>query len=80
MSNQKEIVELTHQVRKFAMGKISDISDINRETTFLTASASAAAAKIEANSLLVLFEVGAEMFRVEQVLDARLKHLEEHLR
>jgi hypothetical protein len=50
MSNQKEIVELTHQVRKFAMGKISDISDINRETTFLTASASAAAAKIEANS------------------------------
>jgi Methyl-accepting chemotaxis protein (MCP) signalling domain len=35
VSNPQEIFELTHQIKKLATGKISDINDINRETTFL---------------------------------------------
>jgi Methyl-accepting chemotaxis protein (MCP) signalling domain len=45
MSNPQEIVELTHQVRKLATGKISDINDINRETTFLALNALIEAAR-----------------------------------
>ncbi|MFM0285724.1 methyl-accepting chemotaxis protein [Paraburkholderia megapolitana] len=45
MSNPQEIVELTHQVKKLATGKISDINDINRETTFLALNALIEAAR-----------------------------------
>jgi len=45
MSNPQEIVELTHQVKKLANGKISDINDINRETTFLALNALIEAAR-----------------------------------
>ncbi|RTD91192.1 chemotaxis protein [Variovorax atrisoli] len=45
MSNPMEIVELTHQVKKLATGKISDINDINRETTFLALNALIEAAR-----------------------------------
>ena len=45
MSNPLEIVELTHHVRKLATGKISDINDINRETTFLALNALIEAAR-----------------------------------
>jgi len=45
MADPQEIVELTHQVRKLAKGKISDINDINRETTFLALNALIEAAR-----------------------------------
>jgi Methyl-accepting chemotaxis protein (MCP) signalling domain len=45
MSNTEEIVELTHQVKKLATGKISDINDINKETTFLALNALIEAAR-----------------------------------
>ena len=45
MSDPQEIVELTHQVKKLATGKISDINDINRETTFLALNALIEAAR-----------------------------------
>lgn len=45
MSNPQEIVELTHQVKKLATGKISDINDINRGTTFLALNALIEAAR-----------------------------------
>lgn len=45
MSNPQEIVELTHQVKKIATGKISDINDINRETTYLALNALIEAAR-----------------------------------
>ncbi|MCX5541111.1 methyl-accepting chemotaxis protein [Paraburkholderia sp. CNPSo 3076] len=45
MSNPREIVELTHHVKKLATGKISDINDINRETTFLALNALIEAAR-----------------------------------
>ncbi|SCX65803.1 methyl-accepting chemotaxis protein [Variovorax sp. EL159] len=45
MSNPQEIVGLTHQVKKLANGKISDINDINRETTFLALNALIEAAR-----------------------------------
>ena len=45
MSNHQEIVELTHQVKKIATNKISDINDINRETTFLALNALIEAAR-----------------------------------
>lgn len=45
MSNPREIVELTHQVKKLATGKITDINDINRETTFLALNALIEAAR-----------------------------------
>lgn len=45
MSNPLEIVELTHHVKKLATGKISDINDINRETTFLALNALIEAAR-----------------------------------
>jgi hypothetical protein len=45
VSNPQEIVELTHQVKKLATGKISDINDINRETTFLALNALIEAAR-----------------------------------
>ena len=45
MSNPHEIVELTHQVKKLAAEKISDINDINRETTFLALNALIEAAR-----------------------------------
>lgn len=45
MSNPQEIVELTHQVKRLATSKISDINDINRETTFLALNALIEAAR-----------------------------------
>jgi hypothetical protein len=45
VANPREIVELTHQIRKLATGKISDINDINRETTFLALNALIEAAR-----------------------------------
>lgn len=45
MSNPQEIVELTHQVKKLATEKISDINDVNRETTFLALNALIEAAR-----------------------------------
>ncbi|MFM0347786.1 methyl-accepting chemotaxis protein [Paraburkholderia sp. RL17-347-BIC-D] len=45
MSNPQEIVELTHRVKKLATVKISDINDINRETTFLALNALIEAAR-----------------------------------
>jgi hypothetical protein len=39
MPTPHDIVDLTHQVRKLATGKFSDINDINRETTFLALNA-----------------------------------------
>ncbi|WP_028227862.1 methyl-accepting chemotaxis protein [Paraburkholderia ferrariae] len=45
MSNPHEIVELTHQVENLATRKISDINDINRETTFLALNALIEAAR-----------------------------------
>ncbi len=45
MSNPQEIVDLTHYVRKLANNKISDINDINRETTFLSLNALIEAAR-----------------------------------
>ncbi|MGI4858295.1 MAG: methyl-accepting chemotaxis protein [Janthinobacterium lividum] len=45
MSNPREIVELTHHVKKLAIEKISDINDINRETTFLSLNALIEAAR-----------------------------------
>jgi hypothetical protein len=45
MSNPQEIVDLTYHVRKLATEKISDINDINRETTFLALNALIEAAR-----------------------------------
>jgi hypothetical protein len=45
MSNPQAIVELTHEVKRLASGKISDINDINRETTFLALNALIEAAR-----------------------------------
>lgn len=45
MSNPQEIVELTHRVKKLATVKISDINDINGETTFLALNALIEAAR-----------------------------------
>jgi hypothetical protein len=45
MSNPQEIVELAHRVKKLATNKISDINDINRETTFLALNALIEAAR-----------------------------------
>src|SRR6516225_8069607 len=45
VANPRETVELTHQIRKLATGKISDINDINRETTFLALNALIEAAR-----------------------------------
>lgn len=45
MSNPHEIVELSKHIRKMAEGKISDINDINRETTFLALNALIEAAR-----------------------------------
>ncbi|MGF6506168.1 methyl-accepting chemotaxis protein [Paraburkholderia sp. 32] len=39
MSNPQAIVDLTHEVKRLATSKISDINDINRETTFLALNA-----------------------------------------
>lgn len=39
MLDPQEIVELTHYVKNLVTGEISDINDINRETTFLTLNA-----------------------------------------
>jgi hypothetical protein len=45
MSNPQAIVELTHEVRRLATSRISDINDINRETTFLALNALIEAAR-----------------------------------
>ena len=45
MSNPQAIVDLTHEVKRLASGKISDINDINRETTFLALNALIEAAR-----------------------------------
>ncbi|MCM2548777.1 methyl-accepting chemotaxis protein [Burkholderia glumae] len=45
MANPREIVDLTYAVRKLAAGKIGDINDINRETTFLALNARIEAAR-----------------------------------
>jgi hypothetical protein len=45
MSNPQAIVDLTHEVKRLANGKISDINDINRETTFLALNALIEAAR-----------------------------------
>ncbi|PXW23095.1 methyl-accepting chemotaxis protein [Paraburkholderia caballeronis] len=45
MSNPQAIVELTHEVRRLATGKINEINDINRETTFLALNALIEAAR-----------------------------------
>ncbi|WP_347557297.1 methyl-accepting chemotaxis protein [Robbsia sp. KACC 23696] len=45
MSNPREIVDLTYEVRKLANAKISDINEINRETTFLALNALIEAAR-----------------------------------
>lgn len=45
MSDPREIVELSHSIRKMANSKISDINDINRETTFLALNALIEAAR-----------------------------------
>jgi hypothetical protein len=45
MSNPQAIVDLTHEVRRVATGKISDINDVNRETTFLALNALIEAAR-----------------------------------
>lgn len=45
MANPREIVELSHYIRKLANGKIADINDINRETTFLALNALIEAAR-----------------------------------
>jgi hypothetical protein len=45
MSNPQAIVDLTHEVKRLATGKISDINDINRETTFLALNALIEAAR-----------------------------------
>lgn len=45
MSNPQAIVDLTHQVRRLATSKISDINDVNRETTFLALNALIEAAR-----------------------------------
>jgi len=45
MSNPQAIVDLTHEVKKLATGKIGDINDINRETTFLALNALIEAAR-----------------------------------
>ncbi len=45
MANPRAIVDLTHEVRRLATGKIGDINDINRETTFLARNALIEAAR-----------------------------------
>jgi Methyl-accepting chemotaxis protein (MCP) signalling domain len=45
MSNPQAIVDLTHEVKRLASRKISDINDINRETTFLALNALIEAAR-----------------------------------
>ncbi len=45
MANPRAIVDLTHEVRRLATGKIGDINDINRETTFLALNALIEAAR-----------------------------------
>ncbi|KQN64555.1 chemotaxis protein [Erwinia sp. E602] len=45
MSNPHEIVDLSKHIRKMAEGKIADINDINRETTFLALNALIEAAR-----------------------------------
>jgi hypothetical protein len=45
MSNPQAIVDLTHEVKRLATNKISDINDINRETTFLALNALIEAAR-----------------------------------
>ncbi|WP_322105259.1 methyl-accepting chemotaxis protein [Paraburkholderia sp. J41] len=45
MSNPQAIVDLTHEVKRLAFGKIGDINDINRETTFLALNALIEAAR-----------------------------------
>ncbi|BEU25747.1 methyl-accepting chemotaxis protein [Paraburkholderia caribensis] len=45
MTNPQAIVDLTHEVKRLATGKINDINDINRETTFLALNALIEAAR-----------------------------------
>ncbi|MFP3246886.1 MAG: methyl-accepting chemotaxis protein, partial [Paraburkholderia sp.] len=45
MSDPQEIVELTHRVKRIATDKISDINDVNRETTYLALNALIEAAR-----------------------------------
>jgi hypothetical protein len=45
MSNPQAIVDLAHEVKRVATSKISDINDINRETTFLALNALIEAAR-----------------------------------
>ena len=45
MANPQAIVDLTHEVKRLATSKISDINDINRETTFLALNALIEAAR-----------------------------------
>ena len=45
MTNPQAIVDLTHEVKRLATSKISDINDINRETTFLALNALIEAAR-----------------------------------
>jgi hypothetical protein len=45
MANPHAIVDLTYEVKKLATGKISDINDINRETTYLALNALIEAAR-----------------------------------
>ncbi|WP_234775621.1 methyl-accepting chemotaxis protein [Paraburkholderia tropica] len=45
MSNPQQIVELAHEVKRLAAGKIGDINEINRETTFLALNALIEAAR-----------------------------------
>ncbi|NPE67015.1 chemotaxis protein [Dickeya dadantii] len=45
MANPREIVELSHHIRKIANNKIADIDHINRETTFLALNALIEAAR-----------------------------------
>ncbi|WP_075182788.1 methyl-accepting chemotaxis protein [Pantoea sp. 1.19] len=45
MANPRDIVELSHHIRRLANGKIADINDINRETTFLALNALIEAAR-----------------------------------
>ncbi len=75
MANPRAIVDLTHEVRRLATGKIGDINDINRETTFLALNALIEAARAGEGFAVVANQVKHVSKRIGEITDILNKEL-----
>ncbi len=75
MANPRAIVDLTHEVRRLATGKIGDINDINRETTFLALNALIEAALAGKGFAVVANHVKHVSKRIGEITDILNKEL-----